>query len=181
MHDWLVSSRSQRVTLSIYKFGNEIGTKAQLTEFNAQCVAPNNQDRSGAPTESTIQEYMTKLHSRWDGIWEGDSPLWRLWATHIVKPPMLAWNTRVEQQPPAHVMSRLRHSTSAQDLRFERLHRDARTSIEIVDGALLELDQLKSTFDVAYRRFEMFQRVLVTKREILVGDERDLAPIPAPE
>ncbi|CAK4136062.1 unnamed protein product, partial [Aphanomyces euteiches] len=94
MQDWMVSSREQRVTLSIYKYGNEIGTKQQLAEFNAACIAPNHQDRSGAPNENTIQEYISKLHQKWDGIWEAANPIWRLWATHIVKPPMIAWASR---------------------------------------------------------------------------------------
>ncbi|KAH9103341.1 hypothetical protein LEN26_015313 [Aphanomyces euteiches] len=181
MRDWLVSTRSQRVTFSIYKYGNEIGTKAQLTEFTAMFIAPITRDRSGAPTESVVQEYIAKLHSKWDGIWEGDGPIWRLWATHVVKPPMLAWETRVQQQPPPHILARLRHSTTAQDQRFERLLQNTRTSMEIVDGALLELEQLVSIVNAVNQRLEIFQRVLVSKREILIGKERDLAPISASE
>ncbi|RHY37898.1 hypothetical protein DYB38_009340 [Aphanomyces astaci] len=137
MQDWLVSTRNQRVTLSIYKYGNEIGTKQQLTEFNATCIAPSNQDRSGAPNESTIQEFMAKLHSKWDSMWEADSPIWP--------------------------------------------HRSTRTSLEIVDWSLLQLEQLKATVDIVVQRMQLFQEALVAKREILVGMERELAPIPPNE
>ncbi|RHY00582.1 hypothetical protein DYB36_013118 [Aphanomyces astaci] len=181
MQDWLVSTRSQRVTLSIYKYGNEIGTKQQLTEFNATCIAPSNQDRSGAPNESTIQEFMAKLHSKWDSMWEADSPIWRLWATHVVRPPMLAWETRVRQEPPPHILSRLRHTTSIHELRYGQAHRSTRTSLEIVDGSLLQLEQLKATVDIVVQRMQLFQEALVAKREILVGMERELAPIPPNE
>ncbi|CAK4711831.1 hypothetical protein LEN26_011885 [Aphanomyces euteiches] len=140
MHEWLVNSRNQRITLSIYKYGSAIATKPQLIEFTATCIAPSNQDRSGAPNERTIQEYITKLHAKWYGTWEGDNPIWRLWATHVVKPPMIAWESHVLQDPPPHVLVRLRQTTSMHEIRMEAFHRNTRTSLEIVDGSLVELE-----------------------------------------
>ncbi|KAH9177454.1 hypothetical protein AeNC1_017524, partial [Aphanomyces euteiches] len=174
-------ARQQRVTLSIYKYGNEIATKQQLVEFTAACIAPSNQDRSGAPSESIIQEYIAKLHEKWDNTWQGDPPIWRLWATHIVKPPMLAWETRVSQEPPPQVLARLRLTASVHEERVAQLYRNTRTSLEIVDGSLSELEKLKHIVDVVVQQILLFQQSLVAKREILVAMERDLAPIPASE
>ncbi|KAH9131916.1 hypothetical protein AeRB84_021532 [Aphanomyces euteiches] len=188
MHDWLVSVRHQRVTLSIYKYGNEIGTKQQLAEFNSQCVAPSNCDRSGAPSEDTIQDYIEKLRTQWAATWEADSHIWRIWATHVVKPPMLAWESRVRQDPPPHVFSRLRPATSSHAARLERICQNNRTILDVIDGALLELNQLKlameqtkSTMNVVIRRLELFEQSLVAKREIIVSQDHEFAPIPANE
>ncbi|CAK4770879.1 unnamed protein product [Aphanomyces euteiches] len=68
MNDWLVAMRQSKLSLSIYKYGNVVATKDQLIEFTNACIALRNQDRSGAPNEATIQEYVQKLHAKWDGV-----------------------------------------------------------------------------------------------------------------
>ncbi|KAF0703451.1 hypothetical protein AaE_015372 [Aphanomyces astaci] len=181
MNEWLVSIRSARISLSIYKYGNEVATKDQLVDFTARCVAPRNQDRSGAPTEATIQEYMAKLHTKWDDTWEAAYPIWRIWATYVVKPPLLAWESRVQQMPPPHVLARLKPRISGHQVRMESFHRHIRSALDVVDASLAELDDLAGAVDIVVHRLKIFQRGLANKREVLVSMETDLAPIPHDE
>ncbi|RQM22137.1 hypothetical protein B5M09_006287 [Aphanomyces astaci] len=74
MGDWLTAMRSTRVGL-FYKYGNSVATKEQLLEFTAVCVVPGVQDRGGAPSEETIQQYIAKLREKWQEAWEGDRPI----------------------------------------------------------------------------------------------------------
>ncbi|CAK4084013.1 unnamed protein product [Aphanomyces euteiches] len=181
MNDWLRSVRGIQVSLSIYKYGNEIATKEQLLDFTAACIAPGLQDRSGAPSESTIQEFMGKLHAKWDDTWEAANPIWRIWASHVVRPPLLAWESRVSQGPPPHVLSRLRPKTSVHEIRMESFNRTIRTALDIVDGSLGELGHIRGAVDVVLQRLTMFNQSLVAMRDILVAMEHDLAPIPSDE
>ncbi|KAH9150503.1 hypothetical protein AeRB84_006668 [Aphanomyces euteiches] len=181
MNDWLVLMRRTRLSLSVYKYGNEVVTKDQLLEFTSTCIAPQNPNRSGAPNEATIQEYIARLHSKWDTIWEADNPIWRIWASHILKPPQLAWESRVNQMPPPQVMARLRPRSSAQETRLLNFNQTIRTALDIVDGSLQELAQLRSSVDVVGQRLTLFEQGLNAKREILVAMESDLALIPESE
>ncbi|KAF0726344.1 hypothetical protein Ae201684P_001194 [Aphanomyces euteiches] len=175
INEWLVIVRTSRVSLSIYKYGNKIMTKDHFVEFTAACIAPPSQDRSGAPSEATIQKFIVKLHDKWDSTWEGDYPKWRLWATHIVKPPSLAWESRVHQGPPPHVFARLRPKTSLHEAQIERFGRQMRTALDVVLGSIAELDQLNAAIeqinnavDIVEERMKLFQQALLSKREILV-------------
>ncbi|KAG9414351.1 hypothetical protein AC1031_013550 [Aphanomyces cochlioides] len=179
VNEWLVSIRQTRVYLSIYKYGNEIVTKDHLAEFSTACIAPRSHDRSGAPNDATIQEFVGKLHVQWDDTWEADHPIWRIWATHVVRPPLLAWESRVRELPPPHVLAHLRPKTVEQQARIDRFQHNIRTAMDVVDGALLELQQLNRAVDVVFQRIALFQQALVAKREILRAMEIDLAPLPA--
>ncbi|ETV69517.1 hypothetical protein H257_14879 [Aphanomyces astaci] len=95
-----------------------------------------NKDRSCAPTEATIQEYMAKLHTKWDDTWEAAYPIGRIWATFDVKPPLLAWESRVQQMPPPHVLARLKPRISGHQVRMESFHRHIRSGLDVVDASL---------------------------------------------
>ncbi|RHY38975.1 hypothetical protein DYB30_012189 [Aphanomyces astaci] len=185
MGDWLTAMRSTRVGLSIYKYGNSVATKEQLLEFTAVCVVPGVQDRGGAPSEETIQQYIAKLREKWQETWEGDRPIWRIWAGHVLRPPVLAWDSRIQHQPPSHVLARLRPRTLAHDVRMESMGRTIRTAMDVVDASMLELGQIRGSVDVVLRaveivnqRLALFEQALAAKRETLVAMGQDLAPIP---
>ncbi|RQM29470.1 hypothetical protein B5M09_011949 [Aphanomyces astaci] len=76
MNEWLARVRHSRVSLSIYKYGNEMVTKDQFAEFNVTCIVPQNQDCSGAPNEAIIQAFIPKLYAKWDNTWEDEHPIW---------------------------------------------------------------------------------------------------------
>ncbi|KAH9107817.1 hypothetical protein LEN26_014237 [Aphanomyces euteiches] len=160
-NDWLVAMRQSKLSLSIYKYGNVVSTKNQLIEFTNACIAPRNQDRSGAPNEATIQEYVQKLHAKWDETWDADYPIWRLWANHIVRPPLLAWEFRVNQAPPPMYL----HTSSQRHLPM------------MPDCKHFIVTFLQESVDIANQRLALFQQALVSKREILVAMENDLTPI----
>ncbi|KAH9112668.1 hypothetical protein AeMF1_013031 [Aphanomyces euteiches] len=136
MNEWLATVRHTRLSLSIYKYGNDVATKDQLNEFTAAFVAPPNQDRSGAPNEETIQQYIGKLHERWASTWEADGPVWRIWANYIVKQPRLVWDSRVQLTPPPHVLARLRPKTSNQEAHTQNFRQTIRTARDVIDGSL---------------------------------------------
>ncbi|CAK5071767.1 unnamed protein product [Aphanomyces euteiches] len=181
MNEWLATVRHTRLSLSIYKYGNDVATKDQLNEFTAACVAPPNQDRSGATNEETIQQYVAKLHERWASTWEADGPVWRIWANYIVKQPRLVWDSRVQLTSPPHVLARLRPKTSNQEAHTQNFRQTIRTARDVIDGSLEEIGHQRGAVDVVMQRINLFEHMLNAKRSVLQASESDYVPIPSHE
>ncbi|CAK5139865.1 unnamed protein product [Aphanomyces euteiches] len=64
---------------------------------------------------------------------------------------------------------------------MERFQNNLRTALDVVDGALIELHQLRGAVDIVVQRMGLFEQALMAKRDTLIAMETDLATIPERE
>jgi hypothetical protein len=68
---YLTDHVARTFTISIFKWGNQINSAAELQEFNQQCVVAQVQDRAGAAAEKVQQQTVTALKAAWGSTYTG--------------------------------------------------------------------------------------------------------------
>ncbi|KAG9402752.1 hypothetical protein AC1031_007357 [Aphanomyces cochlioides] len=80
---YLADHVQQTFNVSVFKWGNNINSVADLQEFQLQCVSPQAQDRAGAAAEVLHQETVSALKSKWGDVYTAYEATWRMWAANI--------------------------------------------------------------------------------------------------
>ncbi|KAH9108113.1 hypothetical protein AeMF1_016657 [Aphanomyces euteiches] len=180
-HKSLAKLRKKTITVSVYKWGNELSTRPQLALFTKMCIDPSRSDRSGAASEAEHQEVIVQMKSQWVNL-TAPEMAWRIWANEICQMPEGQRSRAISKGPTQNIISLFRTASSTAHEHILRLKKNCRLALDLVDGAIQQLDTLRS--DIACQRAIMdsrlnaFDAMLKSKKEVIIGYADDLDPRP---
>ena len=141
---WLTSMRGETVKLLIYEYGVSITKAPDLTSFTEACVQPRHTDRAGATAECSLREIVQHLHDRWQGSFQGEAVVWRMWANHITRNlDRSTWDAAVAQPPPQFVASLLRAADGRHEQHISNVARSAHLALDCINAVTADYQQLR--------------------------------------
>ncbi|ETI55538.1 hypothetical protein F443_01815 [Phytophthora nicotianae P1569] len=107
-NQWLVATRGTAVTLMIYEYGMAIASAKDRDEFMKACILPEETDRAGAATESSVRDVVAALRQKWGTAFMAASVVWSMWANDIIRNgDHSTWITDIADPPPRYVANLL--------------------------------------------------------------------------
>ncbi|KAG9415738.1 hypothetical protein AC1031_000116 [Aphanomyces cochlioides] len=179
-HKALTKYREKTITISVYKWGNELSTGVQYLSFSKACLEPANVDRSGAAAEAEQQDVIRQMQSEWTNL-EAPQMAWRMWANEVCELPE-GQRSRAISKGPATFIQHFRTTSSTAHAHIVRLKRNCRLALDLVDGAILQFNELRAV--VAQQRIltdakmDAFETMLKTKKEAIEAYAEDIDPRP---
>ncbi|KAG9401774.1 hypothetical protein AC1031_007487 [Aphanomyces cochlioides] len=179
-HKALAKYREKTITISVYKWGNELSTGAQYMSFSKACLEPANVNRSGAAAEAEQQDVIRQMQSEWTNL-EAPQMAWRMWANEVCELPE-GQRSRAISKGPANFIQYFRTTSSTAHAHIVRLKRNCRLALDLVDGAILQFNELRAV--VAQQRIltdakmDAFETMLKTKMEAIEAYAEDIDPRP---
>ncbi|KAH9114166.1 hypothetical protein LEN26_000224 [Aphanomyces euteiches] len=179
-HKALAKYREKTISISAYKWGNELSTGSQYMAFSKACLESANTDRSGAAAEAEQLEVIRQMQSQWPNL-EAPQMVWRIWASEVCALPD-GQRAREISRGPTKFIKYFRTTSSSTQAHILRLKRNCRLAIDLVDGAMLQFHELHDNV-VQQRlltdaRMDAFEAMLRSKRETIEAYAEDLDPHP---
>ncbi|KAG9405124.1 hypothetical protein AC1031_004230 [Aphanomyces cochlioides] len=169
-HKALAKYREKTITVSAYKWGNELSTGSQYLAFSKACLEPSIADRSGAAAEVEHQEVIRKMQAVWKTL-TAPQMAWRIWANEICQLPEGQRERAISKSPTANIINFFRTSSSSAHEHILRLKRNCKLAIDFVDGALLQFQEFRAEIQqqrvVADKKMDAFMAMLRSKKETI--------------
>ncbi|KAG9407803.1 hypothetical protein AC1031_021043 [Aphanomyces cochlioides] len=180
-HIALSKLREKTITMSVYKWGNELATGPQFAAFSKACIEPANVDRSGAASESEQQDIISQLKAKWHNL-SAPEMAWRIWANDICQLPNGQRERVMLKGPPQNIITLFRSTSTSAHQRILRLKRNCHLALDLVNGTMDQLTALRADIlqqrAVMDSRLDAFETMFRSKREIIEGYAEDLDPSP---
>ncbi|KAG9411285.1 hypothetical protein AC1031_016925 [Aphanomyces cochlioides] len=180
-HKALAKLRGKTITISAYKWGNEISTGAQFLAFSKACIEPSNADRAGAASEAEQQQVLSQLRSEWSSL-TAPEMAWRIWANEICLLPEGQRARAISKGPMSSIISMFSSTSSSAQEHISRLKRNCRLALDLVNGAIYQFDVLRVDLirqrEIFDSRLDGFEATLRSKKEIILSYADDLDPRP---
>ncbi|KAH9123133.1 hypothetical protein LEN26_001842 [Aphanomyces euteiches] len=180
-HKALAKLRGRTITISAYKWGNELSTGAQFIAFSKACIEPSDVDRAGAASEAEHKEILSQLKSEWSSL-TAPEMAWRIWANEICLLPEGQRARAILKGPMSSIFSMFSTTSSSAREHMPRLKRNCRLALDLVDGAIYQFDAIRTDIsrqrEILDSRLDGFEAMLRSKKEIILSYADDLDPRP---
>eukprot|EP00474_Spongospora_subterranea_P004523 CRZ04981.1 hypothetical protein [Spongospora subterranea] len=114
LQNW--TAREHTVDCFIYKYGLNVQTLAQYSDFQAAVLEPAEADRAGAASNDVVSTIMNQLRNRWGTTYMSQSINWQIWANSISIEPINRHEALIAQPPPMDIIHLFRHSPTDSDV-----------------------------------------------------------------
>lgn len=174
LQNW--TAREHTVDCFIYKFGMNVQTSAQYSEFQAAVLEPAEVDRAGSASNDVVSTIMNQLRNRWGTTYMSQSINWHIWANSISTEPSNRHDALIAQPPPMDIIHLFRQSPTNSDMLLSSLRDDNNTSMAILDDVLQQINDIQQDFstrlDVLRNNIERHRRTARALRNALHPEER---------
>ncbi|KAJ0394993.1 hypothetical protein P43SY_001264 [Pythium insidiosum] len=175
---YLTRNEQETILLSVYKYGNEISTVAQFTDFEEQCIHPVETDRGGAANEAVHQSLITALKEKWGAILTAQELSWRLWAGSIVKKPRTQHEREIAKPPPSNMVNQFRWTANSSDEHMQRVQRSVKMAKKVVQGMQSKVQMFSQSVQVLQSAIASMNEMLENQLEVIVALGEDVAIAP---
>ncbi|KAH9152822.1 hypothetical protein AeRB84_004816 [Aphanomyces euteiches] len=177
-HRFLVKYRGETLTLSVYKWGNEICTSEQQSEFIKQCIEPLETDRAGAGSEASLRVVMDRLKAKWGEILHGQSISWRLWANAILRQPRHKHDSEIAKPVPSNLVRYFRPLSASGQQHLQRLQRNASLARDVVRSLIADVESFQADHELMRIKLVATHTMLLGKQEVIEGFIQEMSPQP---